>query len=634
MNKQIIPLNRGINKNGGAFWCQNIAPARDDGVYAGLSLNLRSIKTTSSSVTDNLAVMTNFAQIGKYSTGASMSVWGKDSTGDIHLMNYVGTYVCKAASYGQTNSNSVGLCVDPQGSLLYAGNRYIGKAIETTLSATCAITATACSLTSTANFGASGYALIKDIATANSEVIQYTGKSATGLTGLTRARNYTTARQHLSTAKVYFFDDDWKDLGASDTTSRRVMKIWEDKTLIANGRYVATIDSSGTLVTDALTLPAGYDVVDFGFVPTGSSSRVLVCANKDETGKIFVWDGSDDTWTTTIELENITCADGVFIATDLGVYECNGANINLFWRNPDTNNTVSGRTFTITDLKEKGEYILIATSASTSYLRNRAGLWIVSKNTGDSYFVADAGLGNYSGGIYSIFNSSENFTFCGSYYGNGSIQYLDNLPLANGSQYWYLFKPANAQTIKLKKVKLNVGVDTCQNVSPETEFDFDVVVRYYDFTRPFNQTARLKSGETTSVAGTLVIGSTMGVPQVGDRIEIIDRTDDGQSANAGCPRNITAVTAGTGKYTLTLDEDLPNTTSTATYSNESYCLITPLKKAGKVSVNGNINLQDMTFYIPDQPEGKKFIFEIEVRCGHTSISPELNYMEVYYDILD
>ena len=46
------------------------------------------------------------------------------------------------------------------------------------------------------------------------------------------------------------------------------MKIWEDKTLIANGRYVATIDSSGTLVTDALTLPAGYDVVDFGFVPT------------------------------------------------------------------------------------------------------------------------------------------------------------------------------------------------------------------------------------------------------------------------------------------------------------------------------------------------------------------------------
>jgi hypothetical protein len=54
MNKQIIPLNRGINKNGGAFWCQNIAPARDDGVYAGLSLNLRSIKTINTNAIANV----------------------------------------------------------------------------------------------------------------------------------------------------------------------------------------------------------------------------------------------------------------------------------------------------------------------------------------------------------------------------------------------------------------------------------------------------------------------------------------------------------------------------------------------------------------------------------------------------
>jgi hypothetical protein len=633
MNKQIIPLNRGINKNGGAFWCQNIAPARDDGVYAGLSLNLRSIKTTSSSVTDNLAVMTNFAQIGKYSTGASMSVWGKDSTGDIHLMNYVGTYVCKAASYGQTNSNSVGLCVDPQGSLLYAGNRYIGKAIETTLSATCAITATACSLTSTANFGASGYALIKDIATANSEVIQYTGKSATGLTGLTRARNYTTARQHLSTAKVYFFDDDWKDLGASDTTSRRVMKIWEDKTLIANGKYVATIDSGGTLDSDALTLPAGYDVVDFGFLPTGSTSKILVCANKDEEGKIFIWDGTDTKWTTTIKLENISCVDGMFIATDLGVYECNGVTVNLIWRNPSSAGTVSGRRFIIKDIKEKEEYLLVA-GGSGEYIRNRGGLWLISKETGDSYFIADGGLNSYTNLAYSIFLSSENIVIIGSNYGSGSTQTLQNLPLANGSQYWYLFKPANAQTIKLKKVKLNIGVDTNQDVYPETNFDFDVVVRYYDFTRPFYQRTQLKSGTTTTTADSLVISSVLGVPQVGDRIEIIQRIDDLYSANSCSPRNIEAISSGTGSYTLTLDEDLPTTTSTVTYSSSPECLIIPLKKAGKVSVNGNINLQDMTFYIPDQPEGKKFIFEIEVRCGHTSISPELNYMEVYYDILD
>jgi hypothetical protein len=632
MNKQIIPLNRGINKNGGAFWCQNIAPARDDGVYAGLSLADASLKSlTATSVKYYMRPIYGFAQIGSFDGYASTAIFGKDSSGDIHLSNYSGTYTCKCHSYGQSVGMTYkSICINPNGNLLYGGSRYLGKAFSTTLSATCAVAATSCSLTSTANIGASGYLLFKDTTTLTSEMVQYTGKSASGVTGLTKGIYNTTDRQHVPGTTVYFFDDDYKDFGAENATSNRMMKNWEDKTLIANGRYVATLDGD-TLKTNALTLPTGYNVVDFGFVPTGSSSKILVCANKDEIGSIFVWDGNDDTYITQISLENISYANETFLATEIGVYECNGASINLFWRNPDSDESISRKRFIISDIKESGNYVLVAGQAN-SYIRGRGGLWIIDKKSGDSYFVAGGGLNSYTSLLYSIFPSSENFILLGGNYNGGSIQYLNNFPKANGSQYWYLFKPANAQTIKLKKIKLNVGTDTSGDPYPNNDFDFDVVVRYYDFTKPFHKRTQLKSGESETIANSLVV-SDLCVPQVGDRVEII-QSGYSTHLNAGCPRNITAVTAGSGKYTLTLDEDLPAATTTTTYNAFSEVKIIPLKKAGKVSVNGNINMQDLTFYIPDQPEGKKFIFEIEVRCGHTSISPELNYMEVYYDILD
>jgi len=635
MNKQIIPLNRGMNKNGGAFFCQNIAPARDDGVYAGLSLTVVSQKTSTSAVTDYLTTLSNFAQLGDFNTYAATQIFGKDQTsGDIHLINYTGTYICKAADYGQTNGAAIGICVSPQGELLYSGSQYIGKAFTTTLSGEFAASANTCDLTSASDFPNAGYGLVVEgNSLTKCEVFQWTGKSSNQLTGVTRGKYNTTNQTHAAGSEVFFFDDDWKNLGASDTSSKRIMKTWEDKTLIANGRYVATIDSSGTLDADALVLPTGYAVVDFGFLPTGSSSKILVCANKDETGSIFVWDGTDTKYMTQINLENISRAEGYYIATELGVYTCNGATVDLFWRAPDSDTSVFGKRFLVNDIKEKGEYVLIAGGWAAS-IRGMNGVWVVSKESRDSYFLTGGGLGKYNPLIYSIFNSSEYVTIFGSYYNGGAIEKLQNYPLANGSQYWYLFKPANAQTIKLKQIKLNIGTETSFDPYPHGDFNFDAVVRYYDFTRPFYQRNQLEAGNAETDAGTLVI-SDLCTPQVGDRIEIVGR-DYASYLNAGCPRNITAVTAGSGKYTLTLDEDLPTATTTGTYNSGGDVSIIPLKKAGKVSVNGDIFLQDLSFDIPDQPEGKKFIFEIEIRNNDTTIRtiPELNYMEVYYDIID
>ena len=632
MNKQIIPLNRGMNKNGGAYFCRNIAPARDDGVLAGLSLLVKSVKTSDSSVTDYLGTIYGFAQTGSSSNPQSMAIFGKSSEGDIHLMNTVGTYICLCNDYSQTNSNSRGIITDQSGNILYSGNRYIGKAFSTTLSAQLTASASTCDLTDASNFPTSGYALVKDATTTNSEVIQFTGKTDNQLTGVTKGKYNTTDGTHAAGTTVYFFDDDWKDLGASITTSDRIIKRWEDKVIIANGRYVAMFSGDGSDFTASkLTLPSGYDIKDFGFIPTGSSYQILVCANNEETGTIFVWDGSDTKWIRTIDLENISRADGIYIATDLGVYSTNGVTLDVLWRAPDSIETIVGRKFTVRDLREKGDCVLIA-GGEYSNTRDKSGLWIVNKNNGDNYYIADGSLSEYGVNIYSIFYSSESIVLCGSSYNNGATEILQNLPLASGCSYQYLFKPQNASTIKIKQVKLNMSVDCGTYYYPDSDLDFDVIVRYYDFSKPFYRYAQLLSTQTETNTTTLVV-SNLVTPEVGDRIEIVQRSSNVLSANSLCPRNITAVVAGTGKYTLTLNEALPTVTSTTTYSNSNNCSLYALKYAGKISVNGDINIKDLTFNIPDQPEGKKFIFEIEIRCGNTTISPELNYMEVGYDVL-
>jgi len=635
MNKQIIPLNRGMNKNGGAFYCQNIAPARDDGVYAGIGLIDSALKTsTDTAVNYYLEPIWDFAQIGSFDNYVSTTIFGRGQSGDIHLMSYAGSYICRCHDYSQTIGLAYrSICVDPNGVLLYGGSRYLGKAFTTTLSAQLTASASTCDLTDASNFPTSGYALVVEgIGLNKCEIIQWTDKTDNKLTGVTRGKYNTTDQIHATGSTIYFFDDDYKDFGAENSKTNRVMKNWEDKTLIANGRYVATL-SGDTLNPSALTLPLGYNVVDFGFLPTGSSSKILVCANKDEDGAIFVWDGSDTKYSTEIKMENISCADGIYVATDLGIYECNGVVNNLFWRNPDSENSINGKSFGIRSIKERGNYVLIIGLAN-SYIRGRSGIYTIDKRSGDSYYLTNGGLDSYSSLLNSIFISNETFLFFGGSYNGGSIHCLNNSPKANGSQYWYLFKPANAQTIKLKQIKLNVGVDTAIDSYPNGDFNFDVVVRYYDFTRPFHQRTQLKSGEGETNKDTLIV-SNLCVPQDGDRVEIIS-SQYSTHLNAGCPRNITAVVAGDGKYTLTLDEELPEKTTATTYNTNGEVKVIPLKKAGKISVNGDIYLKDLTFNIPDQPEGKKFIFEIEVRINDTSktYNPELNYMEVYYDILD
>lgn len=631
MNTETIKLNRGINNNGGAYWCQNIRPARNDGVLAGISMTNKAIRTASTP-TAELAGIVNFTQIG---SGTTANVFGKDTLGDIYIMGYAGNNATKAMDYSLTPGLSEGLMIDSNDNLVYTGSQYIGRVYSTTLDGAIDASASTIDLVDATNFPAAGYATIAYLGTF--EVIQWTGKSTNKLTGVTRGKYNTTASAFASGRSIYFFDDDWINLGASLTTSTRRCIRWEDENFFVNGSVVSGYkEADGSDFATKISLSSDKTIVDLGILPTSATSYVLIGANSGENGYIYVWDGKDTQVISERELKNnnITRIWNNFIATDNGIYQYDGTNLELIVEPIDNIGRIGGDRFDIRDMKIIKNYLLF-TGGLGSINRNRKGLWYVDLQTRDTYYVLPSGYGTDINS-YGIFPTASSLILVGTDYNEGSIDSISESPASRGSVYQFIYNPTNAKTLQLKGLKLNISVDPSQEYN-KTNLDFDVIVRGYDFSRPFIKRSQLKTGETPSGSSQLIITSSLGVPSVGDRIEIIDRSSVNFSNNAYAIRNITAVTAGTGKYIIDVDEAFPSAVSTADQNYSLDVVFNPLKKlgVGKISVEDTkLNLDGYKIQLLDQPRFKKMMFEIEVRCGDTSIAPELNSLEINYEILE
>ena len=93
--------------------------------------------------------------------------------------------------------------------------------------------------------------------------------------------------------------------------------------------------------------------------------------------------------------------------------------------------------------------------------------------------------------------------------------------------------------------------------------------------------------------------------------------------------------AGTGKYTITVDEDFPYAIGATEQNSFADVVFNPLKRIGSIKVeNTAIYLQGYDIPLLNQPMFKKMLFEIEVRCTSTNIAPELNSLDVNYEILE
>ncbi len=630
----VIRTNLGIRNKGGAYFVSNMRKSPgNEGILADYKM-AKLVEKTSSATSEWLTRITQWCQRKYVESGAATgtaTIFGKVPTGSLYAADIAGSNFYKIHHLA-TGAASRGILVDLGKEILYVNKQYVGRTATSYLTATVAAAANTINVNDASSFPASGEVFIKDGTGANSEVCSYSGKSVNQLTGVSRGLYNTTDRTHTGNLEVISFDDDWLDLGSEDTDSRHPIDRVEDYIFVGHGNLlIGWKEIDGSDKATKLTLPAGYDIVDFSYLP--SIGVMLIAANKEQEGILFVYFPGLSTFEREIPTgENIQKLHKNYVALASGIYTTNGYTLEPFALLPDDEGEIRSSDLDVWDMKIKGEFLLVSTS-STQFDRNRPGLWILDIKSKDWFFVLNSGFQSYGvnmGAIIVTLAGGSASRIWTSWQEDGSATgKIDSLTTdmpSRGNYYQVIYAPTTAKVLKLKQIKLNLDAKIKAFLNNKT-YHFDVIVRYYAFNKPFLQTSQIKAA--SSAANQLVIFDTTGVPNVGDRIEVIEKRLAAGADIAGAPRNITAVVAATGKYTLTLDDDLPATPNSNNVNE--YVVIHALTKIKKVTFSNTTSLDEKKFrLLPDaQPEFKRLMIEIEFRdAGDLFTSPQLNFIEV------
>ena len=620
---QVIPTKYGI-RDGGAFFSCNMRKSSDGGVMAGYSVS-NLAHYSASSATERLGVMRRFVQ-REYES--NITIWGlnPNSSGGIWAMPYYSNRPRQATDLGaapgdnwSVTGEDIGaslafeVCNDNE--IVYSGRKYVGKTITTTLNGAITDTSTSVTLTSLTSFPSTGQAVILNAF--NLEAIEYTGINTTTsqLTGVTRGKYYTGAKSWSTGAEVVGFRNKWLTWTSALGYSVKSPSVkWEDYIFIGRGNKVGGWkEDSGSDFNEALlTLPSNYEIVDMTTILTGAGTMVLIGANRENSGDIFVWNGVDTTWLRTIPCgENIKKLYQQYVGLKSGLYLTDGYSLRLLGEMPDDKKNPRQSNFNVKDITSKGEQVLCLAEGDSinGGQRNRSGLWIFDTQDKDWMYVPAYGGNFYDITMGSIFVSSEWKIIFSTDYKTGSIDRLDTSLNSKSNFYQILYNPPNAQVLRLQEIKLNIEpsiTDYWQEIYDSNNMDIDILVRYYDFSRPLYQYTQVNA--TCPDASTVLVSKSLGLPRVGDRLEF---AQNGSNNNiAGCVRNITAVSEGASSYTLTLDSPLPETP----LNNSQMIILNPLKKIKTISLTDyKIDEQALKFRVDGSPQFKKLLLEIEIR---------------------
>ena len=643
---QVIPINHGIKDN--IYFATNMRRAFDGGLVAGYSSSNVGHKVISTA-TARLETMSRFTERA-YTTATNngINVWGLSPyyDGGLWVIPQYGNSIEQAIDLGLTPGDdwnntdcdvgySSALETTNDNEIIYSGRKYVGKSITSTLNGSIAVGDTSIAITDATDFPATGQAVITN--SSGAECIEYTGITTNTLTGVTRNKYYTTAQVWSDNTEIVGFRNHWLTWTAAlGATTKSPSVKWEDYILIGRGHTVGGWkDDDGADFDEAmLTLPSNYEIVDITTVLTGAGTMILIAANRENSGGIFVWNGVDTDWSRIIECgESIKKLDKSFVALGSGLYQTDTYSLSLVAELPDDKNDITSANFNITDIKVyKNEVICAIKSTGANRPRIRGGLWIYGLATRDWLYCAPPSRDEkLSTGA--IFVSSEWKILYSTNYKLGSIERLNSSQDTGPSFAQTIYDPNNGKTLKLQEVKLNLHPISSKywlETSSSSDLDVDIIVRVYDYQRPFFQYVQ------TSGAGTdtthFAISKTLGMPHVGDRMEITD--NGGNAAIAGLPRNITAITTGASTYTLTLDTALPETLTD--YAKTIF--MNPLKKLKTITLNSyKINPDDLRIVPVGQPKFKKLMIEVEIRDrgneSTTSPAIQLNSIELKMEVL-
>ncbi len=636
--KVTLRPQRGITNKGLCYFSSNFKKDPRGGMVGDYALSNVAVRTASTT-TALLGLITQFVE-KKDAYGTGSTVFGKvGGTGNGHLMatDLASDSFFRTSDYSQTPGFARGLAMDTEGELIYTGNRYLGRTSSSTLDGVLSASASPAviDVVDASGFPTAGYCFIKDGAGANSETIQYTGKSNDQLTGVTRGKFFSTDGSHGTGRDIIAFDDDWQDLGAAEATDIRPIIKFGDYNLIGNVNKVAGWKETNfsDWSTGLVSFPSPYSIVDFSILHYGAEPMVMIAANnEEESGMLFFCTRDDITngeYTRYVPVEErIKKIHKNLIGTESGIYQTDGYILTPVASLPDDYKEIRSADFDIYDIKSKENFLLITADCGQRD-RNRTGLWILDLDDKSWYYILPSNYGAYDLNFGAMFISSTWGILVSHDYNSGAIDSLATSAAARGNYYQLVYTPPDAKTYKLQTINLNLYTKL-KTVFNNTDYDFDIIVRYYDFKRPFLQRNQIK--EASSAANQLILYNTQGLPAVGDRIEVIERTKAIYSDIAAAPRNVTAVSTAGSKYTLTLDDDLPDTPNAADESLGSrFVLINPLKKIEKISISGSeIDPEDLEIKVPDMPEFKKLMIEVEIRYTETGQSVGLASLDLEF----
>ena len=264
-----------IQARNGLSWCAGINTQKEKGILQ-VSQKLVAIAqaTSANNINESIYWMVDYIKNSK--------IYALGNGGDIYA--YSLSQSTKWALIHDSAYNNFSGMIEYNSELFYASNNYLGRMVNDTLDGDHNNSATTISLTDATNFHTSGTITI------GSEVITYTGKSTNDLTGCTRGARGSTAAAHSGGAVVYGFKDSYKSIDLD--VNRHPMTIYMGKLMGGAGGYIFTLDSDGTWVKQALTLPAGYKVKSLEVY----GDRLVIGTQLGSQSKavLFTWDGVSD----------------------------------------------------------------------------------------------------------------------------------------------------------------------------------------------------------------------------------------------------------------------------------------------------------------------------------------------------
>ena len=629
----IIHLNRGINKESPVFYCQNMRSDPREGLLVDLSLE-NFAERTASTPTENLGLINGWAQ-RKYENektifAKNVDGYAGDQRGNIWAIPTSGTDIFQIHSDSNLDgSSAIGAEIDIDNEFVWTNDRYVAKTVSSTLDGNITTLSNTVTINTTVGWGGAGIHFF-----INNEAITGNYSNVTGqITNLTRAQYDTDVASHIDNAVIVGVNDTWLDIGQADTDKTRPMLNFGTAMFVGAGSEVLgwklTQASDWSNAVPLLsTLPSDVDIIDFAKIPMGAGSVVLIGADRGGHNSIFVWDGSSTTeWEREIELEaEIVRMNGYYIATNSGIYVCDGYSVKLLATLPDSEGIIDSYKMYPTGLEFSKNQLIVpcqpGSSNSTSPTgrnRDKTMVWLLDLATNSwTPLVSPEYKSLYLKTGAVIASPEVGILVASSRSSDAYIDKIVNKAQGRGNYVQMIYEPNTGKKLRIQKIKLNVTLKEYGWDNTNDDVDFDIVVRYYDYRKPFLRYTTIQS--TSSDVTHFTVGTTY-LPEVGDRAEIISR-DDTDADVAFAPRNVDSINTTTGVCTLT--EGLPNiitsTGQTITYN--------PLKHVKKIEVRDKIDLIDLEFAVADLPIYKKCMIEVEFRMNDTSSSPRLETVEI------